>query len=166
LAKVINLNSSSKLSDGKGVTFGLLIGCYLRLFVINMLLLQRLLDRCQPLVRQFAIRVAAVLFLISSFFGTASAWHGIPSDGKDFYIGYMPGIRHTTSAWSNVFETYYVLVGSYSDGNIVTISYFDQTTGKEYADPTFVVNKERSYQQVLDMNHMGPCRPAISRVAG
>jgi hypothetical protein len=118
----------------------------------------------QPQGRLLAFRVwvIACMLLLSYFVAPHAALagrNGIQSDGRDFYIGYMPGINHRTSAWSNVFETYYILAGSYTDGNVVTISYFDQTSGNEYAGPTFVVNKGRTYQQILDINHMGPSRP-------
>ena len=83
--------------------------------------------------------------------------HGISSDARDFYIGYMPGIRHP-GGWTGYSENYYVLIGSYQDNNSVTISYFD-ATGNEFQGQTYVIMKGRCQQILLDRLQMGPQRP-------
>ncbi|MEO6939575.1 MAG: choice-of-anchor D domain-containing protein [Candidatus Kapaibacterium sp.] len=82
---------------------------------------------------------------------------GIPSDVRYFFIGWMPGLIHVPY-FSNVTESYWVLVGSYADNNVVTISYFDDN-GVETSGPTMILSKGRVWQQALDRNHMRPTKP-------
>jgi hypothetical protein len=82
---------------------------------------------------------------------------GISSDARDFYIGYMPGIRHG-SGFAGVGETYWVLIGSYQNNNTVTVSYFG-TDGKEFQSVSKVLNQGQCAQIALDRGQMGPDRP-------
>ena len=92
----------------------------------------------------------------TSLFGQTQT-RGISSDSRDFFIGYMPGIRHP-GGWTGYSENYYVLIGSYQDNNSVTISYFDGS-GNEFQGQTYVLTKGRCQQILLDRLQMGPSRP-------
>ncbi len=103
--------------------------------------------------------IAAVLMLaiVCGFSESRAQGNGIQSDGRDFFIGYMPGIIHS-SYFSGVTESYWVLLGSEADNNVVTINYFDDN-GVETSGSTVQLQKGRCAQVALDRQHMRPTRP-------
>src|ERR1700730_1140552 len=60
---------------------------------------------------------------VTSPIAPSSRAQGISSDGRDFFIGYMPAIVHQ-GGFTNTHEAIYVLVASYEDNNTFTVSYF------------------------------------------
>jgi hypothetical protein len=82
---------------------------------------------------------------------------GIPADGRDFYIGFMPGIPHPGS-WNGSQEVLWVLIGSYQNNNTVSISYFDQS-GNEFQSATKTIQGGRALELPLDQSQMSPARP-------
>lgn len=80
-----------------------------------------------------------------------SQGRGIPTEGREFFIGYMPPAQQR-------FETrYYVLIGSYNAQN-VTISYFDKT-GREQTGKQVPVGALSVTQVELNRQAMRPTYP-------
>ena len=108
-----------------------------------------------PHVRSLLFAFIAGISLL--LFQERASAQGISSSASDFYIGYMPGIRHA-SGFAGVGETYWVFIGSYQDNNTVTVSYFDPN-GKEKQVASQVINLGRCARIALDRGQMGPDRP-------
>lgn len=120
------------------------------------------MNRSANLLRISALRqcIMVALLLATSFLTeqrVLAQGHGISSDARDFYVGYMPGIRHP-GGWTGYTENYYVLVCSYQDNNPVTLYYFG-ADGSEIQGPTKILTKGRCQQILLDRNQMQPARP-------
>ena len=81
----------------------------------------------------------------------AQSQRGIPSDGRDFYIGYMaPSIKCATI---KPFQSVYALISSYYNCN-VTLSYFDHATGKEFVAISYAIQAKNYKQAPLDLFSM------------
>jgi hypothetical protein len=100
--------------------------------------------------------LAALLVLLLLPNSASSQNAGLRSSGRDFYIGYMPGLRHP-STWSGVSEALYVLVGSFQADNTFSINFFDNS-GHEYSGPTYTLQKGEVRQVALDRAQMMPTK--------
>src|SRR5665213_492585 len=107
-------------------------------------------------------RTALVLLCLATLGQAPSAQaqslRGINSDGRDFYVGMMPGIPHPASPFTNTKEQDYFLIGSYQDNNKVTITYFSGT-GTPLVGKTLIINKGMCMQVPIDHASMFPTRP-------
>ncbi len=99
--------------------------------------------------------LACMVFLVGSS-SHAQDYHGIPSYGCDFFLGYLTPITHTPY-FSGVTESTSLLVSSYSASNVVTISYFD-SLGHEGQSITKVIQTGRTAQISFDRQHLRPTR--------
>ena len=81
--------------------------------------------------------------------------HGISSDGRDFFVGIMPPIKLNSDYMP---QGTYILVGSFQDNNVITISYFD-STGKEFTDSSKILTRGRTWKFKIDQASMYPSTP-------
>jgi hypothetical protein len=75
--------------------------------------------------------------------------NGIPSDGREFWLGYIRGTERIY--WGN-YRGYYALVTSYTD-NTLTVNYFDEA-GKEIQGQSYQIPKYGSKKIPLDPSKM------------
>ncbi len=78
---------------------------------------------------------------------------GIPSDGRDFYLGYIPPTITCGPPW--IFIHVYALVTSYYD-NSIEVSYFDPKDGHEVPGVSRPLKKQNSVQIELQTGQMWP----------
>jgi len=83
---------------------------------------------------------------------------GIPSEGRDFYIGYMPNLPIPNPPEPITPEQAYIIVCSEVDGNTFSISYFGDD-GKEISGSSQALMKGRCAQIPLVKTYMAPKRP-------
>jgi hypothetical protein len=99
------------------------------------------------LAKQLAFALTLLFsLLIGGNNGFAQQQKGIPSDGRDFYLGFMTSSIRCPAV--QPFINVYALVTSYYD-NVIKVSYFDQS-GKEIPGRSYVVQKQHSVQIQLD----------------
>ena len=106
-------------------------------------------------LKSFFLPLVVLCFLLSM---ANAQQQGIPSDGKDFYIGYIfPSfnINPPSSAGRNVagFFNVLVLITSYEPNNIVKLSYFD-AGGKEVTSVSKLLGAKQAFIQTLDKSAM------------
>ncbi len=102
--------------------------------------------------------VLSVLFVtLNTITVCAQPIHGINSDGRDFFLGYMPAIVHA-GGFTNTSEAIYVLIASYQDNNTFTVSYFD-ANGVEVTGPTHFLDRCQSIRLPLNSSLMRPTKP-------
>jgi hypothetical protein len=88
-----------------------------------------------------------------SFMQTAQA-QGIPSEGKDFYLGYIhPTFNDVVPAWTAGYFRVYAYVSSFQD-NTVSVSYFDPLTKREGYPNNYPVKARQTTQIALDRTQM------------
>lgn len=99
------------------------------------------------------LKVTALLLALTFVCGfqpqVSQAQNGIPSDGREFWLGY---IRGTDRIYFGSYRGIFALVSSYTD-NVVTISYFDEN-GTEIQGQTYAITKQRSVQIPLDRGRL------------
>lgn len=82
------------------------------------------------------------------------AAQGIPSEGRDFYLGYIhPSYNDVVPDNTAGYFRTFALVSSYED-NVVSVSYFDPVTKKEESPSNFAVKARRAVQIPLDRVRM------------
>jgi hypothetical protein len=75
---------------------------------------------------------------------------GIPSEGKDFYLGYIhPTFNDVVPAWTAGYFRVYAYVSSFQD-NTVSVSYFDPQSKKEGFPNNYPVKARQTTQIALD----------------
>jgi hypothetical protein len=75
----------------------------------------------------------------------------IPSDGKDFWVGYLtPSYNSVIPPATLGFYGAYLLISSYSDNN-VTVSFFDRISGSEVVAGTYFVSARTAIQVPLQL---------------
>lgn len=74
---------------------------------------------------------------------------GIPSEGREFWLGY---VRGTDRTYFGSFRGIFAHIASYSD-NVVSVTYFDEN-GNEVSGPQYTIGKYRSIQIPLDRSRM------------
>ncbi|MDP4230443.1 MAG: T9SS type A sorting domain-containing protein [Bacteroidota bacterium] len=103
--------------------------------------------------------IGTLLFAISR---TQAQIQGIPSDGKDFYVGsVLPSYEKNQATSGRDFHGYfgqYVLISSYEGDNQVTISYFDGS-GTEILGQKNIISSRNSVQIALDRTEMRMTEP-------
>jgi len=100
-----------------------------------------------------------LLFLFLPIERSSAQQQGIPSEGKEFYIGYVwPSFNKNpnNSAGRNVsgFFSVEALISSFEDNNIVKISYFDPVTGAEIPSITKIVTAHNAVEVPLNQYAM------------
>src|SRR5687768_13170910 len=109
--------------------------------------------------RGFAIRrlqkMTRGLFLCCCMIVCNVSLHAqISSEGKDFYLGFLsPSYNTVVHSTSAGFFRVYAYVSSYKN-NVVTVSYFNKTTGKEEVSGHYNIQAGRAVQIQLDYHHM------------
>ena len=90
--------------------------------------------------------------------GSALA-QGLFSEGRDFYLGYIPPSHPSVLSGPALAEVkVYALVSSYTDNEII-VSYFDPGTGKEGAPVKYSVKAFRTVEVLLDQIKARPTEP-------
>jgi hypothetical protein len=102
----------------------------------------------------------AGLFFIAVAFSSGSCRaqgaRGIDSYGRDFYLGYMPAGGEAQSSDGGVqLRTAYILIGSFTDNNTVTVSYFG-SDGSEIGGSSHTIQKGRCWQVQVPTGMMTP----------
>jgi hypothetical protein len=99
------------------------------------------------------LKVTLLVLTLVSLFGvtpdSARAQNGIPSEGREFWIGY---IRGTDRVYFGAYRGIFALVSSYTD-NVISVSYYDDN-GNEIPGQAFPVTKNRSVQIPLDRGRL------------
>jgi hypothetical protein len=84
---------------------------------------------------------------------------GISSDGRDYYIGYMPAGGEAMSSDGGVqLRTAYIMIGSFTNDNTVTVSYFG-SDGSEIGGSSHTIQKGRCWQVQVPTGMMTPTMP-------
>jgi hypothetical protein len=88
-----------------------------------------------------------LLFVLVLFVENSSVQtYSVPSDGKDFWVGYMsPSYNKVAAPATRGFYGAYLLISSYTN-NSVTVSFFNRTTGVETPDGTYYVAARTAVQ--------------------
>jgi hypothetical protein len=106
---------------------------------------------------RYALALLGLLLVLPSTSSAQTSTNGgLRSSGRDFYIGYMPGLRHPSS-WSGIDEQLNVLVGSLQDNNTFTVSYFDNS-GHEFGGRQVTLQKGEVNQFPLDRLQLMPTK--------
>jgi hypothetical protein len=100
----------------------------------------------------------ALFILAASSPAFAQGHRGISSEGRDFYIGYMPNLPIPNPPEPITPEQAYIIVCSEIDGNTFTINYFGED-GTEYSGSSQALMKGRCAQIPLVKTYMQPKRP-------
>src|SRR5438105_2978287 len=103
--------------------------------------------------------VGIFLLNLVAFFSLSSELtfaQGISSDGKDFYLGFVypsynknPKISNDQVGGPSGFNVF-VKITSYSDNNLVKVSYFDTITHSETTSGQYSLNAHQSIQVPLN----------------
>ncbi len=110
------------------------------------------------------VKQAALLLLVFLFFAESSSaqQQGLPSEGKDFYIGFVyPSFNKNTGQAGRDFHGFFgafALVSSYEDNNRVKFSYFD-AGGNEVASVSKIIRARSAVQVPLDLASMKMTEP-------
>src|SRR4051794_18715694 len=97
---------------------------------------------------------AATLFIfVFASQGFAQGHPGISSEGRDFYIGYMPNLPIPAPPEPITPEQAYIIVCSEVDGNTFSISYFVDN-GQEISGSSQALMKGRCAQIPLVKTYM------------
>ncbi|HWF43026.1 MAG TPA: hypothetical protein VG537_00115, partial [Candidatus Kapabacteria bacterium] len=84
---------------------------------------------------------------------------GISSDGRDYYLGYMPAGGEAVSSDGGVqVRNAYILIGSFTDNNTVTVSYFGDN-GTEIGGSSHTIQHGRCWQVMVPSGMMTPDLP-------
>jgi hypothetical protein len=107
------------------------------------------------LLKTLTLRITTIVIsLFISFLGIDGFAQGNTSDGTDFYVGYVaPSYNKVANPATLGFYGAYVLLSSYSD-NVVTISYFDITTGLEDPGSSVVIKARQGTSVPLNLGKM------------
>jgi hypothetical protein len=106
----------------------------------------------------FVVAVLIGISLTQSSALAQTAAKGIPSEGRDFYIGYMPNLPIPAPPEPITPEQAWIIVCSPVDNNTFTISYFGDD-GKEISGSQQPLMKGRCLQLPLVKTYMAPKRP-------
>jgi hypothetical protein len=102
---------------------------------------------------------AVTLFILAIASPAFAQGHrGISSEGRDFYIGYMPNLPIPSPPEPITPELAYIIVCSEVDGNTFAISYFGDD-GREVSGSSQALMKGRCAQIPLVKTYMQPKRP-------
>lgn len=112
---------------------------------------------------RFNFSLVLVLGLVFGLVRQSEA-QGLNSDGRDFYLGLLYpsyNAQGPLNANGNLLGFYgvYALVSSYYDKNVVTVSYFDTLTGKEFVVQSYTVMARRAVQIPLNISQMKMTEP-------
>jgi hypothetical protein len=79
---------------------------------------------------------------------------GLPSEGRDFYLGYLtPSYNRVVPEHSKKFFGIFAFVAAYQDTKVY-VSYFDSTSGKESTPTEYSVQAFHTLEIPLDTNRM------------
>ena len=101
-------------------------------------------------------RILAALFVAIFAFLSASATYsqGIPSEGRDFYLGYLtPSFNRVVPEHTKKFFGIFAFVSAYQDTKVF-VSYFDSVSGKESVPTEYFVKAKQTVEIPLDTNRM------------
>src|SRR5690242_17755174 len=78
----------------------------------------------------------------------------VPSDGKDFWIGYMyPSYNKVANPTVEGFYGAYLLISAYTDA-IVHVNYFDRTTGVEIPSGQYSMPERTGIQVPISLEYV------------
>ncbi|HWF43302.1 MAG TPA: T9SS type A sorting domain-containing protein [Candidatus Kapabacteria bacterium] len=99
------------------------------------------------------------LFFLATGSGRAQGARGIDSYGRDFYLGYMPaGGEPNSSDGGMQVRNAYILIGSFTNNNTVTVSYFGDN-GTEIGGSSHTIQRGRCWQVMVPSGMMTPDLP-------
>ena len=105
-----------------------------------------------------------VLLLFALFYAESSPaqQQGTPSDGKDFYLGFvLPSFNKNPGLQGRDFHGFfgvYALISSYESDNLVKVSYFDGS-GREIQSKSVILQARSAIQVALDKASMQMTEP-------
>src|SRR5688572_13270653 len=100
--------------------------------------------------------LSCILLTISSLSLHAQ---GIPSEGKDFYLGYLhPSFNDVVPAYTAGYFRVFAYVSSFQD-NVVSVSYFDPVSKLEQFPNNYSIKARQTTQIALDRTRMMMTNP-------
>ncbi len=98
--------------------------------------------------------IVALLIVVAAQTVVRSQSLSLPTDGKDFFVGFMyPSYNKVGNSSTDGFYGAYILVSSYTD-NHVTVSYFDRQTGVEVQGRRYTIPARTGIQIQLDLSQV------------
>ena len=101
--------------------------------------------------------VPVVLIVACASIGQAQSHHGISSEGRDFYIGYMPNLPIPSPPVPITPAKAFILICSPVADNRYTLNFFDESS-KEVAGSGQTLMKGRCVQIPIPEAEMKPAR--------
>lgn len=96
----------------------------------------------------------AIFAVFLLFVCTSLRSQGIPSEGRDFYLGYLtPSYNSVVPEHTKKFFGIFAFVSAYQDTKVF-VSYFDSVSGKESLPTEYFVKAGRTLEISLDTNRM------------
>lgn len=100
------------------------------------------------------LRTSLLLCVLFALSFSGIAYAQIPSEGRDFYLGYIyPSYNDYVAAGTGAYFKVFAYVSSFND-NYVEVSYFDPYTKKEEASTRYPIPARRTVAIQLDIQRM------------